>query len=101
MSGATDIVSDGKRTMMVDNGHEMMGRLSGTGCMASSIVAAFAGVSDDRTIGSVAALAAFGIAGENAAGRATSPYAFKVALFDETAALTSEALMAKARVRSV
>ena len=44
ISGATDIVSDSNRTFMVDNGHELMGKISGTGCMASSIVAAFAAV---------------------------------------------------------
>jgi hydroxyethylthiazole kinase len=100
MSGATDIVSDGNRTFMVDNGHELMGKLSGTGCMATSIVAAFAAVTKDLATGSVAALAAFGIAGENAAIKASSPFSFKVALFDETASLTPEGLAQRSKVRS-
>ena len=100
MSGATDIVSDGNRTYLVDNGHEMMGKISGTGCMATSIVAAFAAISKDLTIGSVAALASFGIAGENASVKASSPYSFKVALFDETYSLTPDVVAKRSKVRS-
>lgn len=47
-SGATDVITDGERTFLVDNGHNMMGSISGTGCMATSIVASFATVSDER-----------------------------------------------------
>jgi hydroxyethylthiazole kinase len=100
MSGPTDIVSDGQWTYLVDNGHELMGKVSGTGCMASSIVGAFAAANKDRTVAAVAALAAFGIAGENASRRAYSPYSFKVALFDETASLTPETLAERSKVRS-
>jgi hydroxyethylthiazole kinase len=101
MSGETDIVSNGEMTYLIDNGHELMGRISGTGCMATSIVAAFAAVTKDQTIGSVAALAAFGIAGEQAAKKASAPSSFKVALLDETAALTPEVVAARAKLRSV
>jgi hydroxyethylthiazole kinase len=100
VSGATDIVSDGHRTYLVDNGHELMGKISGTGCMATSIVAAFAAVSEDLTMGAVAALASFGIAGENASAKASSPYSFKIALFDETYSLTPEVVSNRSKVRS-
>lgn len=100
LSGETDIVSDGRSSYLISNGHELMGRVSGTGCMATSIVAAFAAVSPDLTVGSVAALAAFGIAGERAARRAYAPSSFKVALLDETASLTPELLAERSRVRS-
>jgi hydroxyethylthiazole kinase len=99
MSGPTDIITDGTRSFLVDNGHHLMGRISGTGCMASSVVGAFAAASTDRVLSSTAALAAFGIAGERAAGRATAPYSYKIALMDEVSALTPEILAEKARVR--
>lgn len=100
ISGPTDIVTDGDRTALVDNGHPLMGHISGTGCMASSIVGAFAAASKDRVLSSAAALAAFGIAGELAAERASAPYAFKSALMDEVAALAPSSLASRARVRS-
>ncbi len=89
VSGATDIVTDGKRILLVENGHPMMGSISGTGCMAASVIGAFAAVADDPVIASAAALAAFGIAGERAAASARGPYSFKTALFDEMAALNT------------
>jgi hydroxyethylthiazole kinase len=100
LSGPTDIVTDGGRTVLVDNGHPLMGRISGTGCMASSIVGAFAAASRDRVLSSVAALAAFGIAGELAAEGASAPYAFKMALMDQVATLTPATLASHAKVRS-
>jgi len=98
VSGVTDIVTDGKRILLVENGHPMMGSISGTGCMAASVTGAFAAVTDDTVIASAAALAAFGIAGEKAAAGARGPYSFKTALFDEMAALKPEDLASGARI---
>ena len=98
VSGATDIVTDGKRILLVENGHPMLGSISGTGCMAASVTGAFASVADDPVIASAAALAAFGIAGEKAAAGARGPYSFKTALFDEMAALKPEDLTSGARI---
>ncbi len=100
ISGVTDIVTDGNRTLLVDNGHPLMGSISGTGCMAASVTGAFAAVSDDPVNASAAALSAFGIAGEKAASGARGPYTFKVALFDEMAALQPEDLVSGAKIRT-
>ncbi|MCX6684603.1 MAG: hydroxyethylthiazole kinase [Methanoregula sp.] len=99
VSGATDIVTDGRRILLVENGHPMMGSISGTGCMAASVTGAFAAVTDDPVMASAAALAAFGIAGEKAAAGARGPYSFKTTLFDEMAALMPEDLASGARIR--
>ena len=98
ISGATDIVTDGKRILLVENGHPMLGSISGTGCMAASVTGAFAAVADDPVIASAAALAAFGIAGEKAVVGSRGPYSFKTALFDEMAALKPEDLASSARI---
>jgi hydroxyethylthiazole kinase len=99
VSGATDIVTDGRRIVLVGNGHPMMGGISGTGCMAASITGVFASVTDDPVIASSAALAAFGIAGEKSAVYARGPGSFKTALFDEMAALKPGDLASGARIR--
>lgn len=101
VSGATDIVTDGRLAYLVDNGHPMMGMISGTGCMASSIAGAFASIAGDHAASTAAALAAFGIAGERASEYATAPYSYKVALFDETYRLTPETLASMQRVRTL
>ena len=99
ISGATDIVSDGQRTLLVDNGHALMGKVSGTGCMASSVTGAFAAVSKDRVVSTAAALAVFGLAGEKAALRSSGPASFKQALLDELYNITPEDLAKGARIR--
>jgi hydroxyethylthiazole kinase len=100
ISGETDIVTDGKRTLLVENGHAMMGSISGTGCMAASVTGVFAAEEKDYVLASAAALAAFGIAGERAAATARGPFSFKTALFDELALLAPDDLARAARIRT-
>jgi len=99
MTGRVDIVSDGKRTLMVDNGHPLMGRFSGSGCIAASIVGAFVAVGRNRVSSTAAALAAFGLAGERAAVHHKEPYGFRLAIFDELCKLTPKELARGARIR--
>ncbi len=99
MSGAVDVVSDGGRIAYIENGHPLMGRVSGTGCMASSVTGAFSAVSDDRFEGTVAALALFGIAGERAGLKAKGPASFRFKLMDALASLEPEDLAREARIR--
>lgn len=99
MTGETDIVSDGKQVVLVGNGVPLMGLLSGTGCMVSSLTGACAAVTGDRLAASVAALALFGRAGERAMAAARGLYSFRTALFDEMYLLTPEDLTEHARVR--
>jgi len=99
VSGETDIVTDGKRTLLVTNGHPLMGSISGTGCMAASVTGVFCAVSDDLLNASAAALAAFGIAGERAAAEAKGPFTFKTSLFDELAGLTPAMLARGAKIK--
>ncbi len=98
VSGATDIVTDGKHTLLVENGHPLMGSISGTGCMAASVTGVFCAACDDPLKASVAAFAAFGLAGERAAAGARGPLSFKAALFDELAGLTPAVLARDARI---
>jgi hydroxyethylthiazole kinase len=78
-----------------------MDRLSGTGCMAASVTAAFAAVADDYAVASAAALAAFGRAGERASAGTCGPYSFRTALFDELAGLTPDDLAGHARIEEI
>jgi hydroxyethylthiazole kinase len=98
VTGKRDIVSDGKRVLAVDNGHSWLTTLTGTGCMATTAVAAFAAVEKEALIAAAGALAAFGLAAELAFAHAAGPASFKVALFDQLYHLTPEQLAAGARI---
>jgi hydroxyethylthiazole kinase len=68
-SGKTDYVSDGDRLFSIANGHPLMTRVTGMGCVATSIVAAFLAVQPISLVAAVHAMAFIGIAGEWAAER--------------------------------
>lgn len=82
MTGQDDILTDGRRSYMVSNGHPMMGSLSGTGCMAASLCGSFAAAGDDLLLSSLAAAVIFGISGEIAGSSCKGPYSFRCELFD-------------------
>ena len=89
ITGKEDIVTDAKKVYLVKNGHEMMGCIVGTGCMATSIIGSFAGVEKDYALASAAALSCYGIAGELAAPKSEGPGSFKERFYDEVYNLTS------------
>ncbi len=98
VTGPIDAITDGARLIRVENGHPMMTKVTGTGCMATAMVAAYAAVEHDYVAAAAAALAAYGLAGQVAAERAQGPGTFQVHLFDALAGLTEEALRAGARI---
>jgi hydroxyethylthiazole kinase len=98
-TGPFDVVTDGSRTVLVRNGDAMLGTITGTGCMSSTMVAAFCASGDEDALGATAAgLAAFGVAGEDAAARAKGPGSFHVELYDAIAALTPDELLERVDV---
>jgi hydroxyethylthiazole kinase len=99
ITGPVDHVSDGETVLAVANGHELLGAVSGTGCMSSALTGCFlAAKADDPLAAAAEALAAFGVAGEDAAAGARGPGSFHVNLYDALAALDPETLDGRARI---
>jgi len=99
VTGPVDHVSDGDRVLAIANGHELLSAVTGTGCMSSAITGCFLAVAEDRPLeAAAAALAAFGVAAEDAARDAKGPGSFHVGLYDALAALEPETLDARARI---
>ncbi|MBI5036708.1 hydroxyethylthiazole kinase [Candidatus Micrarchaeota archaeon] len=83
ITGKEDFVCNQEKAYAVKAGHEMMGKVVGTGCMAASIIGAFCAVEKDYAFASAAALAVYGKAGEKAAAKTKRPMEFKHCLMDE------------------
>jgi hydroxyethylthiazole kinase len=98
MTGATDYITDGVRTITVANGHRLMSRLTGMGCSASAIVGAFLATERDPLVAATHALAVFGLAGEMAAVRAEGPGSFQMYLLDALHTLGESEIARLARV---
>lgn len=88
ITGERDVIVSGERALGVDNGHPWLTTITGSGCMATTMVAAFAAVEADPLLASAAGLACFGLAAELAAEKAQGPGSFKVALMDTLYDLT-------------
>jgi hydroxyethylthiazole kinase len=99
VTGRVDHLSDGERALAVANGHELLGTVSGTGCMATAVTGCFLAVASERPLEAAAeALVAFGVAGENAARDAKGPGTFHAGLYDALYNLDPETLDGRARV---
>lgn len=64
ITGAVDIISDGNRTYAIKNGHPLMGRITGTGCMCSCLVGSFCGLGGDYLEAAATAVTVMALAGE-------------------------------------
>jgi hydroxyethylthiazole kinase len=82
ITGKTDLVANARGVCRISNGHALMTSVVGTGCMAASIIGAFAAVESDHRQAAACALACYGMAAELAAEQSGGPAAFKAALFD-------------------
>lgn len=83
ITGEVDVISDGKRTARVSNGHPLLGKVTGTGCMATTAIAALLAAGEPFLEATAAALALFGLAGEKAAGSSGRlPGSFHVELYN-------------------
>ena len=90
ITGKEDIVTDGKRVVLVLNGDPMMADIVGTGCMATSVIGTFAAVESDSVAASVSGLVCYEVAAEIAAKEALGPGTFKEKLFDAVYNLDSK-----------
>ena len=97
ITGPVDLVTDGRQTLRVANGHRMMGWVTGTGCSATAAIGAFLAVDPLAVSAAATALAFYGLAGERAAETADAPGSFRTALIDALYTITPEDLGSGAR----
>ena len=102
VSGAMDVVSDGTQTILLHNGCATMARITGSGCMLTTLIGAFCAAAPELPFeATCTAMAAMGICGEiaeekrlqNKTGNAT----FRTDLIDAVFNLTEQEL--KERIR--
>ena len=100
ITGATDVITDGKRIATISNGHKMLSDVTGTGCMTTALVGSFCGAGRDALVAAVAGIAAMGIAGEiayeNAGDKGTG--SFHTAIIDAISRLDEKILSERARI---
>lgn len=97
ISGPIDVIADGEHAALLRNGCATMSRITGSGCMVTTLVGAFCGALPSEPFrAACAALAAMGVCGEIAEARrlqnGTGNATFRTDLIDAVFNLTEEQL---------
>jgi len=100
VTGKTDIVSDGATTYACHNGEAILTRVTGTGCLLTSVIGAFAAVVKNPLEAAVAAIVTYGVAAELAAKDAADqgPGSFQISMLNKLAQVSSKDIMRLGRV---
>jgi len=96
VTGAIDIVADKEKAYIITNGHPIMSRITGSGCMLSAMITAYIAANPENMLcAAAAAVAAMGLCGEKAKLRMNEKdgnSSFRNYLIDEIFNLTPQAL---------
>ncbi len=105
VTGAIDIVADSRKAYVIRNGHPLMSKITGSGCMLTEVVAAYCAADPDSLLeATAAAVCAMGLCGELAYGKllevggGTSTY--RTLLIDFMSKLNSEMLSEGMKIES-
>ena len=97
LTGAMDVITDGTRTAVVRGGSAYLRRITGAGCMLTSLIGAFCGADPDDPLAAVcSAMGVMGVCGELAEKRRlqnhTGNATFRTDLIDAVFNLTEQQL---------
>ncbi|WP_042200697.1 hydroxyethylthiazole kinase [Paenibacillus camerounensis] len=104
ITGREDVITDGSRTFVVSNGHPVLTKVTGTGCLLSAVVGAFLAASEGNWLeASAEALSFYGVAAELAAEKTEGqgPGAFQIEFLNQLSAVTPELYSQRARIEQL
>jgi hydroxyethylthiazole kinase len=92
ITGKDDVLTDGETTYLVSNGHPLLTKVTGTGCLLTSVIGAFAGVERNLLLAGLSALTFYGIAAEKAVEKVGDlrPGSFQIEFLNQLAHVSSE-----------
>lgn len=100
VTGREDVITGGQLCRIVSGGDALLTQVTGTGCLLTSVLGAFAAVESDLLLAGTAGLAFYGAAASRAAEHTASagPGSFQTAFLDELAKLHPHSLKGHAAV---
>lgn len=104
ITGKEDVITDGSRTFIVSNGHPVLTKVTGTGCLLSAVVGAFLAVSEGAWLEAAAeAISFYGVAAEIAAEKTAhqGPGDFQIEFLNQLAKVTPQTYREKSQIASL
>lgn len=104
VTGQEDAISDGNRTFIASNGVEMLTKVTGTGCMTTTLIGCAAASSKDYMMAALCGIQTMNIAAEVAYGALKDnegPGTFKTRLLDAIYLLSSDNIAQSSKLRQL
>jgi hydroxyethylthiazole kinase len=103
ITGATDLVADENEAYLIRNGHPIMSKITGSGCMLTAVIGAVCAANPTNLLEAAATgVTIMGISGELAYEKMIKNHAgtssFKMYLIDTISTMDTEKLMSRAKV---
>lgn len=94
ITGKDDVISDGETTYVVHNGHPILTKVTGTGCLLTSVIGAFAAIEKNLIMAAVSALTFYGVAAELAAQKTEGkgPGSFQIEFLNQLSLVAGDEL---------
>ncbi|MGM1050590.1 MAG: hydroxyethylthiazole kinase [Bacillota bacterium] len=103
ITGQEDVITDGALVRIISGGDVLLTKVTGAGCLLTSVLGAFAAIEPDLMLAGTAGLAFYGAAASRAAERTSDlgPGSFQVAFLDELAKLHPGSVDGRSVIREV
>ena len=104
VTGKEDAVSDGKSTIIGSNGVEMLQKVTGAGCMTTTLIGCAAGSSEDYLLAALCGIQTMNVAAERACKElkyTEGPGTFKTRLFDAVDQLSVAEVVKLSKLRKL
>ncbi|SMF90237.1 hydroxyethylthiazole kinase [Paenibacillus uliginis N3/975] len=103
ITGQKDVITDGALVRIISGGDVLLTKVTGAGCLLTSVLGAFAAVEPDLMLAGTTGLAFYGAAASRAAERTSDlgPGSFQVAFLDELAKLHPGSLEGRSVIREL
>jgi hydroxyethylthiazole kinase len=98
ITGKVDVVASKDKLYTIHNGDEMLTRVTGTGCLLTSVLGAYAAVEKDFALAAAAGLSGYGVAAELARQAVSAPGSYQIALLDALYTLEETQVAKLARI---
>ena len=92
ITGKDDVITDGTTTYLVHNGDKLLTKVTGAGCLLTSVIGAFAALEKDLVLAATGALVCYGTAAELAASqsREAGPGSFQIEMLNQLHLLNTD-----------
>lgn len=104
ITGQDDVITNGSSTYITSNGHPVLTKVTGTGCLLSAVVGAFLAASEGSWLeAAVEALSFYGVAAEIAAELTADqgPGSFQIEFLNQLSLVTPDTFLERSKIKQL